>query len=418
MKSKNPNQGDIAVTEKAACTLTPIVMPGVQTRLSADEEQVLLRVLREADTLSIGVGGAPENDAFEKDFTRFTGCADSVALSSCSSALELTAILSGLDPGDEVIMPAHTFVATAVPFARTGATVRWADIDRDTREISAESIASLICERTKVLVVVHLYGLPADMDAIMAIAEEHNLVVVEDCAQAPGAVYKGRRVGSIGHFGCFSFQTHKNMPTLGEGGMLTVRDRRHGRQARRLRWMGIWAFEGQREKDWVPAGNNLVEPIPGRWPLNYCMGEPNAAVGRQMLKRLDDINQQRRHQARRFMAALADYPELSFQHVPDGCQHAYHLMSARYDGRQYGKSRDDLMTLVRDKYQLTCIVQYWPLNRAELFEKFGFGQADVPETDRFYDNMISFPWWSDMPDELLDDMAGRTRDALDELRRG
>jgi dTDP-4-amino-4,6-dideoxygalactose transaminase len=91
-------------------------------------------------------------------------------------------------------------------------------------------------------------------------------------------------------------------------------------------------------------------------------------------------------------------------------------MAARYDGAAHGKHRDDLMLLLREKYQLRCIVQYWPLNRSELFRKFGFGQADVPETDRFFDNMISFPWWSEMSDELLDDMAERTRNALGELR--
>ena len=397
-------------------TLKRITMPGVQTRLSAEEEQELLRVLREANSLAVGVGGAPENDAFERDFREFSGCADAVAVSSCTSALELAAVLTGLGPGDEVIVPAHTFVATAVPFARTGATVRWADIDPDTRVISAETIAPLVSDRTKVVVVVHLYGLPADMDPIMALAAKHEFVVVEDCAQASGAIYKGRRVGSIGHFGCFSFQTHKNMQTLGEGGMLTVREADHAVRARRMRWMGIWAWDGQRDKDWVPAGNNLVEPIPGRWPANYCMGEPNAAVGRMMLRRLDAISQQRRHQAGRFMTALSDCPELSFQHVPDGCQHVYHLMAARYDGQPYGRGRDDLMILLREKYQLQCIVQYWPLNRAELFQSFGFGHADVPETDRFYDNMISFPWWSDMPDNLIGDMADRTRQAIEELR--
>jgi dTDP-4-amino-4,6-dideoxygalactose transaminase len=396
--------------------LTPIVMPGVQTRLTDEEEQELLRVLREANSLAIGATGGVENNAFESAFTRFTGSTDAVALNSCTSALELAAVLAGLSAGDEVIMPAHTYVASAVPFARHGVTIRWADINPDTRVVSADTIAPLVSDRTKVVVVVHLYGLPADMDPIMALADKHGFTVVEDCAQAPGALYKDRRVGSIGDFGCFSFQTHKNMQTLGEGGILTLRNAEHGIQARRMRWLGNWSFDEKREKDWVPSGGNLVEPIPGRWPVNYCLAEPNAAVGRMMLGRLDAINTQRRHQAARFLTGLSDYPELNFQHVPDGCQHAYHLMAARYDGQQYGRQRDDLMSLIREKYQLTCIVQYWPLNRAELFQKFGFANADIPETNRFYDNMISFPWWSDMSDDLIDEMAARTRSALDEMR--
>ena len=402
------------MNETAVSTLAPITMPGVQTRLTEDEEQVLLRVLREANALAVGAKGGPENDAFEADFSEFLGCGDAVALNSCSSALELSAMISGLGPRDEVIMPAHTFVATAVPFARTGATVKWADIEPDTRVVSAASIAALITDRTRVLVVVHLYGLPANMDDITAIAREHELIVVEDCAQAPGARYKGRRVGTFGDFGCFSFHSHKNIQTLGEGGMLAVRNPEHGEEARRMRWMGNWPFEHDREKDWVPAGNNVVQPAPDRWPGNFCLGEPSAAVGRRMLERLDAINEQRRRQAKRFMGALRDFPELDFQHVPEGREHAYHLMSARYDGAR----RDDLITRMREKYRVKCFVQYWPLQNTELFRNFGFGEADVPETMRFYNNMISFPWWSDMSDDLLDDMADRTRQALQERRGG
>ena len=135
-----------------------------------------------------------------------------------------------------------------------------------------------------------------------------------------------------------------------------------------------------------------------------------------MLKRLDAINAQRQEQARRFISALSDYPELSFQRVPEGCEHVYHLMSARYHPGTDGHTRDDLIQLLVTKYNLKCIVQYWPLNRTELFSEFSFGEADVPETDRFFDNMISFPWWSDMSDSLIDEMAERTCLALDEIR--
>jgi len=391
-----------------------IEMPAVQTRLNEAEEQALLRVLREGKTLATG----SEGEAFEKEWTEFLGCADAVAVCNCSAGLELSAILSGLGPGDEAIVPAHTFVSSVVPFARTGATIRWADIDPDTRLVTARTIEPLVTPRTKVVVVVHLYGLTVDMDPIMALADRHGLTVVEDCAQAPGARYKGRRVGAIGDFGTFSFHTHKNVTTLGEGGLLSVRDKEHAVEARRLRWMGNWPFHGERERYWVPAMGDVVEPIPGRWPHNFCMGEPNCAVGRLLLKRLDRINAQRRRQADRFRQALADVPELSFQAVPAGCEHVYHLMAARYDPGPSGHHRDDLIQLLVSKYNLKSIVQYWPLNRTELFGEFGFAEAEVPETDRFFDSMISFPWWSDMPDDLIDDMVDRTRHAIEELRRG
>jgi len=387
-------------------------MPGVQTRLNRKEEEVLLRVLREARTLSTG----PESLAFEQEFATWADSGDAVAVCNGTAALELSAVLAGLGPGDEVIIPAHTFVSSAVPFARTGAAIRWADIDPDTRLICADTITPLLTPRTKAVVVVHLYGLTADMDPIMALAAPHNLTVVEDCAQAPGARYHERRVGTFGDFGCFSFHTHKNLPTLGEGGMLTVRSADHTRQAQRLRWMGNWPFEGERDRYWTPAMNDLVEPIPGVWPFNFCMAEPNAAVGRLLLKRAEAINAQRQRQAQRFMAALADFPELVFQTVPEGCEHVYHLMSARYDSPRPGHTRDDLIERLHRKYRLKCIVQYWPLYRSELFRNRGFGEAVVPETDRFFDNMISFPWWSDMPETTIDDMAERTRQTMTELR--
>ncbi len=387
-----------------------IQMPGVQTRLNEAEEQAVLRVLREANTLATG----PEGEAFEREFAEFTQAADAVAVCSCTAALELAAVLTELGPGDEVIVPAHTFVATAVPFARTGATICWADIDPDTRVVTADTIAPLVTSRTKAVVVVHLYGLTADMDPIMALAAQHGFAVVEDCAQAPGARYKGRRVGSIGDFGCFSFHTHKNITTLGEGGMLTVRDAAMGTAARRLRWMGNWPFEEERERYWSPAMGDIVEPVPGKKPFNFCMGEPNSAVGRLLIKRLDEINARRREQAARFQSALTDCPELVFQTIPEGCEHAYHLMAARYEGGT--AKRDALIGLLADTYHLKCIVQYWPLNRTELFRTMGFCQANLPETDRFFDNMISFPWWSYMDDVLLDEMAERTRKAVDQVR--
>ncbi len=402
------------MTNTPAQSLDLIESIGVQTRLTDEEEQVLLRVLREAKTLATG----PEGEAFEQEFAKFTGCADAVSLSSCSAALEMAAMLTGLGPGDEVIIPSHTFVASAVPFGRTGAAIKWADIESDTCVIAAESVRSLVSNKTKVIVAVHLYGLPCDMDAIMAIANEGGIQVVEDCAQAPGARHRGRRVGSIGHYGCFSFHTQKNITTLGEGGMLTVGNKEQGRSSRRLRWMGNWPFESPREKYWMPAMGNLVQPLPDHWPYNYCMGEPNAAVGRLLLKRLDAINHQRREQAARFLGHFENYPELSFQSVSADHEHVYHLMVGRYDGQEYGKTRDDLIGRLYDTYRLKTGVCYWPLNRTELFREFGFEWAEVPEADRFFDNMLSFPWRSQMGDEVIDDMAARVCSALDDLRQG
>lgn len=399
-------------------TLEKIEMPAVQTRLNEAEEAELLRVVREGASYAIGVGGkgGAEGEAFEQAFIKIMGCTDAVSVNSCSSALELAAMISGLGPGDEIVLPAHTFVASAVPFARTGATLRWADIDPQSWVVSAETLASCITERTKLLVVVHLYGMPADMDAIMALEKEHNVLVVEDCAQSPGARCRDRRVGTYGNFACFSFHSHKNINAMGEGGMLVARDPTHALQARQMRWMGTWPFANKRGRDWIPFVHDIVEPSTGSWPHNYCMGEANAAVGRKMLDRLDNINAGRRRAASRFQAALSGFPELAFAATPNDCEHVYYLLPARYDGEAYGNHRDDLIELLRGKYRLKAVVHGWPLYRTELFSHHGFGVGNVPETDRLFDNIIGFPWWTGMNDDVIDDMAERVGDALTELR--
>ncbi len=388
--------------------------PAVQTRLNAEEEAVVLETIRNSPTWSQG----EQQRAFEQEFTRYVGCADSLAVSSCTSALEMAAALCGLAPEDEVILPAHTFVSSAVPFARTGARLVFCDIDPATRLLSAEHVEPCLTGRTKAMVVVHLYGLPADMDPILGLAREHGLKVVEDVAQAPGAVYKGRRTGSMGDFAAFSFHNQKNISTLGEGGMLTVSDPDDGERARKLRWMGNWPFAGDRERYWVPAMGNLVSGMKGVWPFNFCLSEVQCAVGRRLLRRLDAINARRRIQADLVRTALADVPELSFQSVPDGHLHAYHLLVAHFDSSRTGGTRDDLIQMLHRDYGIKCIVQYWPLYRSELFRSFGYGDIRLPNTDAFFDNMISFPFWSDMPEETLRTMADSVRSAVRRLRTG
>ncbi len=388
--------------------------PAVQTRLNAEEEAVVMETIRNSPTWSQG----EQQRTFEQEFTRYVGCADSLAVSSCTSALEMSAALCGLTPQDEVILPAHTFVSSAVPFARTGARLVFADIDPATRLLSAEHVKPCLTERSKAIVVVHLYGLPADMDPILSLARQHGLKVVEDVAQAPGAVYKGRRTGSMGDFAAFSFHNQKNISTLGEGGMLTVSDPAEGERARKLRWMGNWPFAGDRERYWKPAMGNLVSGMTGVWPFNFCLSEVQCAVGRKLLRRLDAINARRRVQADFIRSALADVPELAFQKVPEGHQHAYHLLVAHFHSSGRGGTRDDLMALLHRDYGIKCIVQYWPLYRSELFQSFGYEDIRLPNTDAFFDNMISFPFWSDMPEETLRYMADSIRSAVQRLRAG
>jgi perosamine synthetase len=379
-----------------------------------EDIQVVADAMRNADPLT---GGAHLKE-FESQFSEYHGGFQSFAVASCTAALELTAVLSGVGPGDEVIVPAHTFCATAIPFARRGAQIVWADIDPDFRVVTAETIASRITDKTRVVIVVHLYGLAAPMDGIMELAKEKGILVVEDCAQAIGATYNEHKVGSIGDFGCFSFHGQKNLTTLGEGGMLTVQSSDKAKLVPGLRQFGGRPFPGNRDRYWLPAMSNIDYDIEGVWPFKFSLGEIQCALGVNLLKRLDEISAERQAQAGWVQEAVASYPELSFQRIPEGSTHVYHLLSARYDGQAYGKTRDDLIDLLAFKYRIQAIVQYYPLDRYPLFSKVGRGEADCPNTDAFFDNMLSLPFYPWFSDEQFSYLIDSLKASLDILRQG
>jgi perosamine synthetase len=379
-----------------------------------NEEDIAAAIdaMKNADPLTQG----RYQNQFEQKFATYNQNVHCFAVSSCTAALELAALLCRLGPGDEVIIPAHTFCATAIPFARTGAKLVWADIDMEMRVVTHKTIKPLINERTKVIIAVHLYGLMAPMPEIMKLAKERRLLVVEDCAQSPGASINGIKAGNYGDFACFSFHTHKNISTLGEGGMLVVKDDNLAKLVPGLRHNGIRPFDFEREKYWIPAMGNVDFDIDHLWPYNFCIGEVQCAVGIKLLDRLDKMNEDRNARARKFREAVADYPELVFQKVPNGYYHCYHLLSARYDGKPYGKTNHDFIEIMAFTYGVKVIVQYYPLYRYPMFIKAGFGDAHCPNTDHFFDNMVSFPFHHWMPDHEFDYMIEVTKKTLDHLR--
>ena len=362
-----------------------------------DEINVVAEVMRSTDSLT----QAGHMAAFEARFGALVECEHTFAVSSCTGALELSALLSGTGPGDEVILPAHTFAASAIPFARTGATLRWADIDADTRVVTADTLRPLVNDRTKIIIVVHLYGLVCDMDPILELAASNGIMIVEDAAQAIGARYKGRPAGSMGDFGCFSLHSHKNITTLGEGGALTVRDPSLAKLTPGLRHNGMRAFPVDRPRYWVPAMSNVDFDIDGLWPYNFCIGEVQCALGVKLLDRLEQMNTDRAARARKFAEAVADYPEIVLQAEPEGCGHAHHLLAFRYDGPV---SRDRFMEALAFEHGIQAVVQYCPLYRYPMFQRAGLGDANCPETDHFFDNMVSVPfhhWLSDDAFQLV-----------------
>lgn len=352
--------------------------------------------------------------AFEAAFCDYTGVAHAFAVCNATAALELAAQLCRFRAGDEVIIPSHTFTASAYPFAKKGARLIWADIDPKTRVVTAETIAARITPRTKAVVVVHLYGYGADMPAIMTLAEQHGLLVIEDTAQALGVEIGGQRAGSFGHFGIFSFHSHKNITTLGEGGMLTVRDPAMAAIVPLLRHNGHCLFPYEREDYWIPAMGNVDLPeLEGEplMPNNYCLGEVECALGLKLLERSDTMNREKRDRALRFIDALVNYPELEFHRV-EATRGNYHLLVARVGNGL----RDAFIRAMAHEHGIQCVVQYYPLNRYSFYQKLGFGVANCPSADDFFDNMVSFPFQHQLTERELNEIIVAARAVLDDLR--
>lgn len=389
-----------------------VPFPGRMHGYTDEEIQAVVEVMRNADGQTQG----KYMRQFEDDFKAYCGANHAFAVDNATNALRLAAILCRLGPGDEVIIPAYTFCATAIPFGMTGARIVWADIDEARWVVDPADIERKITKKTKAIVVVHLLGMPVDMPAVMAIAERHGLRVVEDCAQAPGSSINGKKVGTFGDFGCFSFQSGKNITTLGEGGILTVQYREDAALVPGLRHNGIRGFEGERKRYWVPAMSNVDIDINGIWPNNFCLGEAQCALGSVALKRLESINDTLIAQAMKVKQGLADVKELTFHQIPEGYRHVYHQFVIHLDGSSLGAKRDDLMDILVNEYKIRAIVQYYPLYRYPLFHKMGFGRHDCPILEKWWDNSFSFPWWCGIPDETLNYLIEAARVAINRVR--
>jgi len=385
---------------------------GRSLKYTEEEIAVVADAMRNGETLTQG----RYLREFQKKFAVYQGLPEGAcfAVMNGVSALELSAQLCLFKPGDEVIVPSHTFTASAYPYAKKGAKLVWADIDLATRVVTADTIEAVLTPNTRAVVVVHLYGYVADMPAIMELARSRGILVIEDAAQSIGADVGGIRSGSFGDMAVFSFHSHKNLTTLGEGGMLTVRDTTLAKIVPALRHNGHCAYPGERPDYWIPAMGNVDMPmLDGQplWPNNYCIGEIECALGIAMLDRIDRINAEKRARALRFIDALAGYPELEFHRV-DTTRHNYHLLAARMTN---GK-RDAFIRAMHARHGVKCVVQYLPLNRYDFYGKLGLGQAGCPNADAFYDNMVSFPFQHWLTDEEFSHMLAASKAVLEELR--
>ena len=374
-----------------------------------DEIQTVIDVMQTAVPLTQG----QHQQDFEEKFCEYSGAKHAFSVNNATAALELSAQLCQFTQGDEVIIPAHTFTASAYPFLKKGAKIVWADIDLKTRVVTAQTIEKCITKNTKAIVVVHLYGFCAEMPPIMKLAKKHNLFVVEDAAQAIGSRIKGQMAGTFGDLGVYSFHSHKNITTLGEGGMLVLKNQSLAELIPMLRHNGHCGYNFERKHYWLPAMSKVDLPeLNGKpiWPNNHCLGEIECALGVKLLNRIDKINEQKRQRAIRFIDAMAEYSQLEF-HREETERHNYHLLVARVTNSE----RDTIMTKMAEA-GVQCVVQYYPLNRYDLYKKSGFGEANCSNTDLFFDNMISFPFEHMMSDETFTELISITKKVITNLQ--
>lgn len=309
---------------------------------------------------------------------------------SGTDALEMCAMLCNLKPGDEVIVPSYTFVSTALAFLREGAKVVFADSSEENPNMEVEQIEPLINEKTKVIAVVHYAGVACDMDAIMALAEKHNLLVVEDAAHCIDSFYKGRPLGSIGHLGAFSFHETKNISS-GEGGMCVINDERFVRRAEIIWEKGTNRAEFYRgmvnKYGWVDMGSSFLP------------SEFNAAYLWAQLEQLDDIQGKRKHIWNRYFEGLNGKigNEVKLPYIPKYATNNAHMFYLLCPSLEY---RTALMKFLKENDVQTTF-HYLPLHSSKYYENKHDGR-ELPNCDRYGDTLVRLPLFYELSDMEID----------------
>lgn len=324
-----------------------------------------------------------------------TGTAECLLTTSCTHALEMAAHLCNIQPGDEVIMPSYTFVSTADAFVLRGGVPVFVDIRPDTMNIDENLIEAAITDRTRAIAVVHYAGVSCEMDTILDIAKRHHLMVVEDAAQGVMAEYKGKALGTIGDFGCFSFHETKNY-SMGEGGALLIRDESYVESAEILREKGTNRskfFRGQVDKyRWMDFGSS------------YLPSELNAAYLAAQLDLADEINDARLSHWTRYYAALRKLSEagrIEMPVIPEGCTHNAHMF---YIKVQDNEERARLIDFLKERDILT-VFHYVPLHSSPAGERFGRFHGEDRWTTRESERLLRLPMYYELTDEEIDDVV-------------
>ena len=342
----------------------------------------------EAVCESTGFAQGPATKVFEQEFAAYCGVKHCVTLNTGTSALHVAMLCLGIGPGDEVIMPAETFIATAWGASYVGAKPVFVDIDPVRRTLDPKKVEAAITRRTKAIIPVHLYGMPADMDAILAVANKHGIPVVEDAAQSQGARYKGRRVGPFGVMTCTSFYPGKNLGAYGEGGALLTSSDEYAAHARRLR------DHGQSQR--------YCHDEVG---FNYRMDGFQGAVLSIKLKHLDAWNAARAAHARRYNELLQGLP-VTLPSFPADSESVWHLYVIECDNRD--AIREKLSAAGVD----TGLHYPVPLHLQKVYAWLGHRKGDFPVSEKLADRGLSLPMFAELTDEQVQAVAAAVRAAV------
>ena len=349
--------------------------------IRADIDAAVARVIRDSAFIQ-----GPELKAFERDFSLWCGRQETVGVHAGSTALMFALTAAGVGPGDEVITVPNSFIATAEAVSHVGATPVFVDVDPKTLLMDAALLEQVVTERTRAVIPVHLFGTPVPMEPICAFAEKHGLVVIEDAAQAHGAKWQGKPVGSFGQYACYSFYPGKNLGTFGEGGAVTTDDVERAAYLRKLRNHG--------------SSEKYLHDMVG-W--NARMGGLQAAVLAAKLPHLDAWNASRRSHAAAYREALQSLP-LTFVGVPSGAEPVHHIFAVRTP------KRDELQRSLTERGIATGVHYPVPIHLQRAYAHLGKGPGSFPEAERAATEMLSLPMYAELTVAQRDEVTGAIRE--------
>jgi perosamine synthetase len=381
---------------------------GVGSVIDEEDLRAATEALRDSESLSWG----PHVPKFEKAFADFCGVKHAIAVTSCTAALEIATRILKIKSGTDIVGTPQTFRATYVPVNAAGAAIHFADIEAETLDIDPDTIEDKITPKTKAIYVMHYGGNPVDMDPIKEIAAKRGLDVVEDAAHALGAVYKGRKVGSIGDLTCFSLQSLKNMTTLGEGGFLTTNSDDYADMARTLRTYGI--IGEQRPRTEKSIGKYLA-PDPrisdhaddswdcdwvriDGWGIHARMNEVQAAVGLNQLKKLDKMNEMRAKVAKWYGEGLSKIKGIRLWKIHDDSQASWHLYPCFVEQVKVKMNMFDLIHYLELEKGVQIIPRYFPVHLTDYMRYYGHRYGECPVCERvWFEEQLNLPINPRMP---------------------